>query len=250
MANRTALVVDANGRVAEISGSDALVVPANLTVGGGLNVSGGGSISGGLTTTTVLATSDVNIGGNLSLNGTLTLATQTANKVFIGPVTGSAAAPTFRLLQAIDLPTNNWITATNGINSLGADVTISAPSGTFGTAGIDTGILSAGTYLVTADVMVELKPNATTKTSIVAKLHDVFGGMGDIADSLTTCVGITGSATSTIYATAHITVIVVASGSIQLQLQVARIFSTTPTTSVVLGNTTDGATRIAFVKIK
>lgn len=45
-------------------------------------------------------------GGSVSLGGTLTLAlaTQSANLVFSGPTTGSAAAPTFRTLVANDVP--------------------------------------------------------------------------------------------------------------------------------------------------
>jgi hypothetical protein len=46
-------------------------------------------------------------GSPITVSGTLavTKATQAANKVFSGPTTGSAAAPTFRSLVAADLPT-------------------------------------------------------------------------------------------------------------------------------------------------
>lgn len=48
------------------------------------------------------------IGGNTSAvfgtGATLSLATQTANTIWAGPVTGSAAAPTFRALVAADFP--------------------------------------------------------------------------------------------------------------------------------------------------
>jgi hypothetical protein len=45
-------------------------------------------------------------GSPITVSGTLavTKATQTANKVFAGPATGSAAAPTFRALVSADLP--------------------------------------------------------------------------------------------------------------------------------------------------
>ena len=45
-------------------------------------------------------------GSPITTTGTLaiTLATQTANTVFSGPTTGSAATPTFRALVAADLP--------------------------------------------------------------------------------------------------------------------------------------------------
>lgn len=75
----------------------------------GATVSG---ISGdGLGSVTSVAISGPNIfditGSPVTGSGTLTLslATQAAHKVWIGPVSGSAAAPTFRLLDVADLPT-------------------------------------------------------------------------------------------------------------------------------------------------
>lgn len=64
---------------------------------------------------------------------TATLSTQTANKVFSGPTTGSAAQPTFRSLVAADLPTGalsdvgtDGITVGNGTGAvIGSGTTIS-----------------------------------------------------------------------------------------------------------------------------
>ena len=65
---------------------------------------------GGGTVTSVAMTVPTSIlsvaGSPVTTTGTLavTLATQTANTVFSGPTTGSAATPTFRALVAADLP--------------------------------------------------------------------------------------------------------------------------------------------------
>jgi hypothetical protein len=71
--------------------------------------SGGGG-GGGISSITLTVPSILTVGGSpLTANGTLalTLATQAANKIWAGPTTGSAAAPTFRSLVAADVPTLN-----------------------------------------------------------------------------------------------------------------------------------------------
>lgn len=71
-------------------------------------VTGGGGGSGTVTSVALAAPVAVFAvsGSPVTTSGTLTLAfqTQTANSVFAGPTTGSAAAPTFRALVAADLP--------------------------------------------------------------------------------------------------------------------------------------------------
>lgn len=56
-------------------------------------------------------------GSPLTANGTITatLATQNANTVFAGPTTGVAAAPTFRLLGATDIPALDASKITTGV---------------------------------------------------------------------------------------------------------------------------------------
>lgn len=73
-------------------------------------------------------------GSPVTSSGTLTgtLATQTANRVWAGPTTGSAAAPTFRALVAADVP------------SLDASA---IGSGTVATARLGSGSATAGTFL-------------------------------------------------------------------------------------------------------
>lgn len=71
-------------------------------------LAGTGTGSGTVTSVGLSAPSIFNVGGSpITTSGTLalTLATQTANTIFSGPTTGSAAAPTFRSLVAADLPT-------------------------------------------------------------------------------------------------------------------------------------------------
>lgn len=83
----------------------------NGTIGAGLSLAGGElSATGGTGTVTSVGLSLPSIitvtGSPVTTTGTLTgtLATQSANRVWAGPTSGSAAAPTFRSLVAADLP--------------------------------------------------------------------------------------------------------------------------------------------------
>lgn len=92
-----------------------------ITVGSGLTLSGGNlSASGSSGTVTSVAetvpTSIMSISGSpITTSGTLaiSLATQSANLVWAGPSTGSAATPTFRSLVAADIPALGAATATS-----------------------------------------------------------------------------------------------------------------------------------------
>lgn len=100
-----------------IGGADLTTSTVNgvtLTTGGGtttfLNANGAYSVPPGLGTVTSVGLALPNIftvsGSPVTTTGTLTgtLATQNANLFFAGPVTGAAAAPTFRALGTGDLP--------------------------------------------------------------------------------------------------------------------------------------------------
>ena len=77
---------------------------------------------------------------------TATLATQTANTVFAGPTTGTAAAPTFRALVAGDIPALSYAPATSGTSILYGN-----GSGGFSNVTVGTGLsFSAGTLSSTA----------------------------------------------------------------------------------------------------
>ena len=121
-------------------------------------------------------------GSPVTSSGTLTatLATQTANKVFSGPSTGSAAAPTFRSLVSADIPSltggqvgitglsatgtassttylrgdNTWATPSTGIT------TISSPGSTL--------LYTVSGTSVTSDVNLA-QPNSWTGTQTINK---------------------------------------------------------------------------------
>lgn len=91
-----------------------------------------GLVSGGTVSSVALADASTTpiyavSGSPVTSSGTLTLTlnTQTANKIFAGPSTGSAAEPTFRSLVAADIPdlsatyvTQSEVGANNGVASL------------------------------------------------------------------------------------------------------------------------------------
>jgi hypothetical protein len=79
-----------------LSNSD--LANSSVTITAGTGLSGGGTVALGGTTTINLAT-PVSVA-----NGGTGVATASANTVFAGPTTGSAAAPAFRTLVAADIP--------------------------------------------------------------------------------------------------------------------------------------------------
>jgi hypothetical protein len=95
---------------------------------------GGGGGSGTVTSVGLALPSIITVSGSpVTTSGTLTgaLATQTANLLFAGPTTGSAAAPTFRALVSADLPA---ITASHQINLLlggGVDLAVATNVSSF-----------------------------------------------------------------------------------------------------------------------
>ncbi len=114
-----------------------------VTVGTGLSFSGGtlsSTASGGTVTSVALTAPGVfSVAGSpVTTTGTLalSLATQTANSIWSGPATGSAATPTFRALVAADIPdlSATYLTltaATSGYQPLDGDLTaIAALTGT------------------------------------------------------------------------------------------------------------------------
>jgi len=118
-------------------------------------------------------------GSPVTTSGTLTgtLATQTANKIFAGPSSGSAATPTFRTLVSADIPSltnaqvgltglsatgtpssttylrgdNTWATVTSGgVTSVATDSTLTGgPITTTGTLGINLATANTWTGTIT-----------------------------------------------------------------------------------------------------
>src|ERR1700721_1806211 len=111
-----AVLTDGNGNL--VNASDATLTVGTTAVSGATNgyvlynnngILGAESVSGVGTVTSVAMTvpSILSVSGSpITTAGTLavTLATETANLVFAGPTTGSAATPTFRSLVAADIP--------------------------------------------------------------------------------------------------------------------------------------------------
>jgi hypothetical protein len=109
---------------------------ANITVDayGRITAAANGSGGGGSGTVTSVALALPNIftvsGSPVTGSGTLTgtLATQSANVVFAGPTTGSAAAPTFRALVAADIPAIAESQVTNLTTDLAAKAPLASPA--------------------------------------------------------------------------------------------------------------------------
>lgn len=99
---------------------------SNVTIGSGVSFTGGtlsATGTGGTVTSVAMSVpSFLSVAGSpITTSGTLavTLATQTANAVFAGPTTGSAASPTYRSLVGADLP-NPSSSTLGGVRSLAA----------------------------------------------------------------------------------------------------------------------------------
>jgi len=124
-------------------------------------------------------------GSPVTSSGTLsaTLATQSANAVFAGPATGSAAGPTFRALVAADIPdlaaTYLALTGTQ------------TASGTYTFSGTvnHTGTLQIGSTTVTASAAeLNLLDNAVANTVVNSKAV-IYGSAGEIAAAAITTTG-------------------------------------------------------------
>jgi hypothetical protein len=102
---------DALGYFSLVAGSGITLTPAsgNLTIA----ATGSGTVTSvGLSLPNVFTISGSPVTGSGSL--TATLATQSANQVFVGPSTGANAAPTFRALLPDDIPALSTDKLTSG----------------------------------------------------------------------------------------------------------------------------------------
>lgn len=122
-------------------------------------------------------------GSPVTTTGTLTfaLATQTANRVWAGPTSGSAAAPTFRALVANDLPTVPTSKGGTGLTGVGSADQILKMDIT-GT-NLEYANLSAGSSKVvitpsSGDISIDIDQSAMSLTSIGGTLSIAKGGTG------------------------------------------------------------------------
>lgn len=131
-------------------------------------------------------------GSPVTTSGTLTgtLATQTANYVWAGPTTGSAAAPTFRALVAGDVPdlSGTYLTLT-GTRTASGSYTLS------GTVDI-TGTFRIGSTTVTSSAdEINVLDGATAGTAVASKAvvldanKDFNFGTGDVSCAEITTTG-------------------------------------------------------------
>lgn len=122
-------------------GFDGSKLPSPVTVAGGLTLSGGTltGTSGTITSVGLVVPNIFSVSGSpVTSSGTITvtLANQTANRIFAGPASGGAGAPTFRALVADDI---------SGISGVyqASNATLSAVAG--GTYTGDDSITTLGT---------------------------------------------------------------------------------------------------------
>lgn len=138
-------------------------------------IGSGGGGSGTVTSVGLSLPAIFSVSGSpVTASGTLTatLATQTANTVFAGPTTGSAAAPTFRALVAADIP-----------NLDAAKIT----TGTMATARLGSGTANSTTFLRGDQTWAAATFSATgIKQAINVKLD--HGCVGDDTTDDTTCL--------------------------------------------------------------
>jgi hypothetical protein len=117
-------------------------------------------------------------GSPVTTSGTLavTLATQSANTVFAGPASGSAAAPTFRALVALDIP--------NPLNAHGVRTAI--------------GSNAAGLYVpwITGDTLPTLVVGASTSGNNQTAVTGISDSLTGVYGQSTSGSGVNGTSTS------------------------------------------------------
>jgi hypothetical protein len=174
-----------------------------------------GLAGGTVTSVAMTVPSFLSVSGSpITTSGTLavSLATQTANLVFAGPTTGSAAAPTFRSLVASDIPSLSGVY----IPMSGS----ATPTGTYTFSGT---INATGTFQL----------GSTTVTSSAAELNLVDGSVANtVVNSRAVIYGSSGQIAATTLATSGNATVggdLTVTGSLTVNGSVSTINSTTIT---------------------
>jgi len=192
-------------------------------------------------------------GSPVTTTGTLTgtLATQTANTIWAGPTTGAAAAPTFRVLVAADMPsgvipTGNAVGGASNLTTVGAVPYVSAA-----------GVINQATSLVvsgagtTAEALTVYNSIASGVTKLTVKagagqsttnLQEWQNSSGTVLASVSSAGVLTGNGPLTLAASAASNINlntssggqIVAAGHIQVYVSsnASVLFGTTPDTSL------------------
>jgi len=125
-------------------------------------------------------------GSPVTTSGTLsaTLATETANYVFAGPTTGSAAAPTFRALVANDIPSLPYVTSVSQSFTGGLISTSGSPITSSGTLALTVAGTSGGIPYFSSGT------TWASSAALAANALMIGGGAGVSPSTTTTGTGV------------------------------------------------------------
>ena len=183
------------GQVLMTDGTGTLSYATISGTGTVTSVSGTGTVSG------LSLSGTVTTSGDLTLSGTLEVvpsnfAVQTANKVLVGPASGSDATPTFRTLVAADIPSLSYqppLNVTGILKSNGTSGNVSAAS-----AGTDYAAPDQTMYLGTTAIAL----NRASATGLSLAGVSVDGSAGSVAAAnltgVTLASGVTGSSLTSV----------------------------------------------------
>ncbi len=167
--------------------------------------------SGSVTSVALSLPSFITVSGSpVTTSGTLTgtLATQSANRIFSGPTSGSAAAPTFRALVAADIPSLSYVTSvtlSTGTTGLTGGSTITS-SGTWTLAGT-LNIANGGTGQTTASAAFDaLAPSQTSNSGKFLTTNGTTTSWATISGTGTvTSIAMSGGTTGLTYSGSPVT---------------------------------------------
>ncbi len=159
---------DLDGTPAE-GGYTATLSSTNLSLVTGIPGGSGGAGDGTVTSVALTAPAEFAVAGSpITSSGTLavTKATQTANTLWAGPTTGSAAQPAFRALVSADLPAGAYAPAALATNDIFAGVSNVATACAVGGDLTMTASGSTANYQIAAGVIVNADVNASAAIAL------------------------------------------------------------------------------------